>query len=64
MASRIASLFHNRIQIGITARMAIHSPWRTVRRMSRTEWRRRPSSAAIIGEVASMRPRPKINGAK
>jgi hypothetical protein len=28
--------------------------------MSRTEWRLRPSSTAIIGEVASIRPRPKI----
>lgn len=45
-------------------RIASHRPWRTVRRRSRTEWRRRPSSVAIIGEVASIRPRPKISGMK
>ena len=46
-----------------------HAPMRTVRRTSRTAWRRRPSSAAISGEVAPTRPvrlqisRPKIDTA-
>ena len=44
--------------------MASHRPCRTVRRTSRTEWRLRPSSVAIIGEVAIIRPRPKISGMK
>jgi hypothetical protein len=43
---------------------AIHRPCRTVRRTSRTEWRLRPSSVAIIGAVAFIRPSPKISGAK
>jgi hypothetical protein len=43
---------------------AIQNPWRTVRRMSRTECRRAPSSCAIIGDVAVTRPMPKIMKAK
>ena len=64
MASRIASPFQSSSQIGMAAATAIHSPCRTVRRTSRTEWPLRPSSVAIIGEAASIRPSPKIIGAK
>ena len=64
MARRIASACQRKTQIGSDTMMAIHSPWRTVRRTSRTEWRLRPSSVAIIGETASIRPSPKISGRK
>ncbi len=64
IASRIASLCHSTIQIGTETATAIHMPWRTVRRTSRTEWPLRPSSRAIIGAVAVVRPRPKIIVAK
>jgi hypothetical protein len=64
MARRMASACQRNIQMGTDTMMAIHRPWRTVRRTSRTEWRRRPSSVAIIGETASIRPSPKIIGRK
>jgi hypothetical protein len=43
---------------------AIHNPWRTVLRRSRTECRILPRSLASIGDVAIISPRPKIIGAK
>ena len=64
MASRIHSPFQDTIQIGTATVMAAQKPWRTVRRTSRTEWLRRPSSSAIRGEVALIRPMPKIRKAK
>ena len=64
MASRMASAFHSSTQIGMQIRIGQPQPWRTVRRISRTECGLRPRSAAIIGEVAYIRPRPKISGMK
>jgi hypothetical protein len=64
MAIRIVSACHRKNQIGIDTMMESHRPCRTVRRTSRTEWRLRPSSMAIIGEAAVIRPSPKIMGMK
>ena len=64
MATRIASPCHISAQSGIASMRAIHSPWRTVRRTSRTEWARRPSSKATMGETARSMPMPKIIGVK
>ena len=60
----IHSPFQRIAQIGSERATAAQMPWRTLRRTSRTEWRLRPSSMAISGEVAVTRPMPKIRKAK
>ena len=57
-ARRIASLFHNSTDAGTAKRKAAHNAMRTVRRTSRTECRRAPSSAATSGAAAVTRPMP------
>ena len=43
-------------EAGTLSASPTHSPWRTVRLGSRTAWRRRPRSCAIIGAVAATTP--------
>ena len=56
-------MFHRITQTGRVIAVAAHRDWRTVRRTSRTLWRRMPSCFAIIGEAAMTRPMPKIRKA-
>ena len=63
-ASRIGSVYQRIAQTGTEIAMPLHRPWRTVRRTSRTEWRRAPISRAIIGATAVTSPMPKIMKAK
>ncbi len=63
MASRIALVFQRNSQTGMQIASADQRVCRTVRRTSRTLWRRAPSSFAIIGEAAVTRPMPKIRKA-
>ncbi|CUJ30193.1 Uncharacterised protein [Achromobacter sp. 2789STDY5608621] len=57
--SRICSPYQSARQPGTDTSAAVHRPWRTVRRTSRTELRRAPSARAAIGAVALTRPSAK-----
>ena len=53
---RIGAMCQSTSEAGTLSASPIHSPWRTVRLGSRTAWRRRPRSCAIIGAVAATTP--------
>lgn len=57
-------MFQSTSQNGMVTTTDAQRPCRTVRRTSRTANRLRPSSRAIIGAVAPVRPMPKIMKAK